>query len=342
MVLRLEDFDYDLPRGKIAQFPAKPRDRSRLLVVDRQTGMMEDRLSSDVVQYFEPGQMLVLNDTKVLPHKLVGRKRTGGRVEAILLRPLARDPNAWRALLKPRLKEGQTVSFAAGDGGRLEATLIGREEEMSILRFEGDDVQAHVRKFGAMPLPPYVKREPIKEDETAYQTVYARSEGAIAAPTAGLHFTGDLLRRIEEKGVRCLFVTLHVSYGTFKPVGDMETHKMAPEAFELREEVALEINRARREGRRIWAVGTTVARVLETCVMKGELLPGSGETDLFILPPFEFECVGGLMTNFHLPRTSLLMLVSAFMGHDLMRRAYRHALESDYRFYSYGDAMLIR
>lgn len=334
----IDDFDYELPAELVAQRPLGTRDASKLLVADRAAQSLKDDTFSSLGAYFSPGDVLVLNDTRVFPARLMGRKPTGGKVEILLVGPSEEEEKVWRVLVQPALKEGQEIAF---DGTGM-AVYRGRDlDGMALVEFAVGDVLSFAREHGRMPLPPYVRREPDAADEDSYQTVYASREGAVAAPTAGLHFTRPLLERIRQKGVRVVPVTLHVGYGTFKPVKDIDSHRMHAESFELRPETADAINAARAAGRKIWAVGTTAARVLETCALDGKVVPGSGETDLFIRPPAEFEIVSGLVTNFHLPRSTLLMLVSAFMGHDFMRKAYRHAVEKRYRFYSYGDAMLI-
>lgn len=337
--MKLEDFDYPLPKELIAQKPLDTRDDSRLLAVDRGTGALADRRFREVTEYFEPGDVLVVNDTKVFPARLLGRKKgTGGKVDVLLLSPAA-EANAWRCLVQPGLKEGQAIEFPEG----AEAVFLRRGGDgIPVVEFRGvDDVRALAEKIGTMPLPPYIKREPEASDVSQYQTVYAEKEGAVAAPTAGLHFTGGLLSKLRAKEVRVSAVTLHVGYGTFKPVEDLEGHRMHAESFELSEGTAEAVNSAKAAGKKIWAVGTTSLRVLETCVRKRRVVPGKGETDLYIFPPFRFEAADRLITNFHLPKTTLLLLVSAFMGEALRKKAYEHAVRERYRFYSYGDAMAI-
>ncbi len=357
--MRTEDFDYPLPKDLIAQKPLADRETSRLLVVDRRgEGEFQDRNFLNLLEYLPAGDVLVLNDTKVFPARLLGKKKkTEGKVEVLLLEPFAGKRGqrpflettkkgavpicnpVWRCLIQPVLKEGQ--EFFLGDG--TEALFLKRDADgTALVEFkEVQDVWGLAKKIGTAPLPPYIKREADASDEESYQTVYARNTGAVAAPTAGLHFTKELLEKIQHKGVEILYVTLHVGYGTFKPVEDLESHRMHAEAFELSQETADKINQARSEKRQIWAVGTTSLRVLEPCVQKRRLIPGRGQTDLFIKEGFEFEVTDHLLTNFHLPKTTLLLLVSAFMGEDLRRKAYEHAMREKYRFYSYGDAMLI-
>jgi S-adenosylmethionine:tRNA ribosyltransferase-isomerase len=340
--LSLTDFDYPLPKELIAQTPSSPRDASRLLVVDRKTSALEDKRFFEIADLIPARDVLVLNDTKVFKARLLGKKKkTEGKVDLLLVSPAANhnSKNIWRALIQPALKEGQEVLFPDG----VEAVCLGRDSEgMALVEFRAAvEVRSWAEKTGTMPLPPYIKREPQEKDECAYQTVYAKNEGAVAAPTAGLHFTGELLHRLLLKGIEICRVTLHVGYGTFKPVEDLENHRMHAESFELSSETAEKINKAKAEKRKIWAVGTTTLRVLETCVRKEVLVPGKGETTLFVTPPFKFEIVDRLVTNFHLPKTTLLLLVSAFLGEDLRKKAYEHAIAEKYRFYSYGDAMVI-
>jgi S-adenosylmethionine:tRNA ribosyltransferase-isomerase len=335
----LKDYDYNLPQELIAQFPLKDRSSSRMLVVNRKDGSLTDAHFSDCLQYFASGDIMVFNDTRVFPAQLRGRKRTGGAVRLLLLEPKIDEPSCWKVLAKPRIKPGQIVQLEDSD---IEVICKGEDGQGHMLmEFKTDQLKTYIKEKGNTPLPPYIKRLPQPSDKLTYQTVYASQDGAIAAPTAGLHFTDALLRSIDSKGLKRLNVTLHVGYGTFKPIRDLENHQMEAERFELTEEVASQINHALKDKRKIWSVGTTTTRCLETCIARREVMPGTGHTDLFIYPPFNFEVTGGLLTNFHLPRSTLLMLVSAFMGYDLMKKAYDHAVREKYRFYSYGDAMLI-
>ncbi len=345
--MKLEDFDYPLPKELIAQEPLAKRDASRLLVIDRQKKTLENKLFSDIVDYVPAGDVLVLNDTKVFPARLLGKKKlTGGRAELLLLgaaqsaAAAASATPVWRCLVQPSLKAGQEIVFP---GSEVSATFEGRDKDGTpLVAFHGtNDVESLAQSIGSMPLPPYIKREPSSQDAESYQTVYANRKGAVASPTAGLHFTKELLDKIRARGVRVLFVTLHVGYGTFKPVEDLENHQMHEEFFEVPKDVAEEINKAHGECRKIWAVGTTTLRALETCVQNKKLIPGNGSTNLYIRDPFEFEATDRLVTNFHLPKTTLLLLVSAFMGETLRKKAYEHAIKERYRFYSYGDSMLI-
>ena len=346
--MNLADLDYPLPKELIAQKPLEKRDASRLLVIDRNAvratdrSPLQHRTFSDIVEYFQPGDVLVLNDTKVFKARVLGKKKgTGGKVDALFLETEPTDGH-YRCLIQPALKEGQIVEFPEN----VEGTFVGRDKDgTALLEFAGARraVPLHdfLEKHGTVPLPPYIKREPGPEDERTYQTVYARAEGAVASPTAGLHFTEELLSKVRARGVEILTVTLHVGTGTFKPVEDLENHRMHAERFKLTPQVAEKINAAKASGHKVWAVGTTSLRVLETCVLKKKLVPGKGETDLYIREPFRFEAVDHLVTNFHLPKTTLLLLVSAFMGEPLRKKAYEHAVQNKYRFYSYGDAMLI-
>ena len=358
--MKLADFDYPLPKELIAQRPLSKRDTSKLLVVDRKRGVLSDKTFCEILELIPAGDVLVLNDTKVFPARILGKKKkTHGKVDILLLCPYTRpsvnsqdefisvaeaeEMNAkkiWRCLVQPALKEEQEIVFGQGEAG---AIFIRRDAEgVPLIEFKNvEDVKCLAREIGTMPLPPYIKREAEAVDKESYQTVFAKNEGAVAAPTAGLHFTQELLGKIRDKGVEVLTVTLHVGYGTFKPVEDLENHKMHSEYFELSKAVADRLNQAKAEKRKIWAVGTTVLRVLETCVQEGKMIAGNGETDLFIKEPFEFEAVDHLITNFHLPKTTLLLLVSAFMGERLRTKAYQHAIDQKYRFYSYGDAMVI-
>ena len=352
-------FDYELPRELIAQEPAEKRDFSRLLVVDRPTRFLADRRFSDILDMIPRGDALVLNDTKVFPARLVGKKKkTGGKVDILLLSPyrrsLARTDESlsmgeleewktkilWKCLVQPSLQEGQEIVFA---GDAAEALFLKRDlDGIPVVEFKNiADPKILAGRIGRMPLPPYIRREDIAADARRYQTVYAKNEGAVAAPTAGLHFSAELLEKIREKGVEVLTLTLHVGYGTFKPVENIDTHRMHSESFELSDETAGKLNRAKTENRKIWAVGTTTVRALETCAQNKKLVAGIGETDIFIREPFEFEVVDRLITNFHLPKTTLLLLVGAFAGAELVKKAYEHAIQEKYRFYSYGDAMLI-
>src|SRR2546423_211891 len=351
--MRISQFDYELPEELIAQHPLGRRDASRMLVVSRSEGSWRDGAFSEFPSELRAGDTLVLNNTRVFPARLVGRRETtGGRVELLLVRR-REDIGAqvWEALARParRLDAGARIEFG---GGRLRAEVLSTTDDGAarVVRFEADgDFDALVEEFGQMPLPPYIKREgddlaSRAEDRERYQTVYAAARGAIAAPTAGLHFTPRVFDELRARGVRVAEVTLHVGYGTFAPVRaeDLSLHSVAPEHFEIGEDSAEEINRTRARGGRVVAVGTTTVRALESVADEGgRVRAGRGETALTITPGHEFRAVGALLTNFHLPRSSLLVLVSAFAGRGLVLAAYRHAVAARYRFYSYGDCMFI-
>ncbi len=349
--LALSDFDYELPLALIAQQPMLERSQARLLVLHRGTGKIEHRKFSDLPEYLEPDDPLVLNDTKVIRARLFGRKPTGGKVEILLHKKLGDD--AWEVLIKPggRVREGSEV-FLGENGNSLRAKVLDAPRQDSGLRriqFWCDgDLEKTLDALGRVPLPPYIDRPDTDIDRALYQTVFAKKEGAVASPTAGLHFDPPLLEKIKARGIETVFITLHVGYGTFQPVAEekIEFHAMHPEAYEVSPEAALKLNRALGEKKKITACGTTVVRTLETLVSSGqrgitEIRPGCGETALFIYPPYHFKAVDRLITNFHLPKTTLLMLASAFAGHELLMKAYREAISESYRFYSYGDAMMI-
>lgn len=332
------DFDYELPPESIAQQPS-PRGESRLLVLDRE-GAERHRRVRDLPELLRPGDLLVLNNTRVIPARLFGRRPGGGQIE-ILLTGKAGEQE-WDALVKPgrRARPGTVIELDAG----LTAEVIEKEESgRHRLRFS-EPVEPHLDRLGHVPLPPYIQRPDDAADRERYQTVYARHPGAIAAPTAGLHFSAELLQEIAAAGIETAEVTLHVGLGTFKPVSveQIEEHRMDRERYEVPEAAAEAIRRARGRGGRVVAVGTTVVRTLESAAIAGggEVLPGSGSTELFITPGFRFQAVDVLLTNFHLPRSTLLMLVSAFAGRERILAAYEEAVREGYRFYSYGDAML--
>jgi S-adenosylmethionine:tRNA ribosyltransferase-isomerase len=350
--LNVADFDFDLPPELIAQEPPPTRGDSRLLVLDCQTGSMSDRHFRDLPGLLSSGDLLVLNNTKVFPARLLGRRLPGGgAVECLLVRRLSVEGGAetWEALVHPgqRLKAGSRMEFA-GPGVVIRGEVLGRHfHGRRTVRLWCDDapLQQAVDTIGHVPLPPYIKRPDASADRDRYQTVYAAHRGAIAAPTAGLHFTPALLETLDERGVKRATVTLHIGYGTFQPirVDNVEEHRMEAEEYEVSAETAGLLSKALREQRRIIAVGTTTARTLESLEVSasGEVKAGRGTTDLFIYPGHHFRLVSALVTNFHLPRSSLLMLVSAFAGRDKVLAAYRHAVAHAYRFYSYGDAMVI-
>jgi len=338
--VRLSDFDYELPPELIAQHPASERTASRLLHLDGRTGAIADLAFRDMVRLLAPSDVLVVNDTRVIKARLDGRKDTGGEVEVLVERVLDHE----RALAQVRAskppKAGRKIHFA----GDVEAEVVGREDEFYELRFRGaDSVLDVLSRQGTTPLPPYITHRPDEEDDARYQTVYAKVPGAVAAPTAGLHFDEALLAALREKGVTTAAITLHVGAGTFQPVrtDDVSKHVMHAEWYSLSRETVEAIARAKAAGGRVVAVGTTALRALESAAASGELKAGTGETRLFIVPGYRFRIVERLITNFHLPRSTLLMLVSAFAGAENIRRAYRHAVAERYRFFSYGDAMLL-
>jgi S-adenosylmethionine:tRNA ribosyltransferase-isomerase len=342
--MKVSDFDYELPKELIAKFPAEPRDSARLLVLYRDSGKLEHRIFRDIVDYLREGDVLVLNDTKVIPARLFGRLDTGGKVELLLIRQPF--PNLWEVMAKParKLKEGKKIFF----DGELEGIVKGYAGEgKRFVEFKlkgGKDFMEKLEEIGHIPLPPYIEREERPEDREKYQTVFAQKPGAVAAPTAGLHFTEELLEKLRDKGVIIKTVTLHVGPGTFKPVKveNVEEHQMDYETYNIPEETAKEVNRAKDERRRVIAVGTTVVRTLESAADEnGRVKSGEGSTNLFIYPGYRFKVIDALITNFHLPRSTLLMLVSAFAGRERILNAYREAVKKGYRFYSYGDAMFI-
>ncbi len=344
--MRLTDFDFLLPDDLIAQVPAATRDASRLLCLDRQSATMESKQFVDIVKYFQSGDVLVVNDTKVIPARLLGRKPTGGRVEVLLVRPYPGDTvdEEWLCLTKSSkpLRIGTVVEFSPGFSADI---LEETETPYRRVRFNYSGVfMDKVEEVGHLPLPPYIKREDNQEDRSRYQTVFARERGAVAAPTAGLHFTDKVLEQLKTAGVKIVSLTLHVGLGTFLPVrvDDIRQHKMHAEFYSISAETAAAVNLAHTEGRRVFALGTTSARALETAASEdGLLTAGSGESEIFIYPGYQFKIVDALITNFHLPKSTLLMLVSAFAGRDFILAAYRQAVAERFRFFSYGDCMLI-
>ncbi|HXV10365.1 MAG TPA: tRNA preQ1(34) S-adenosylmethionine ribosyltransferase-isomerase QueA [Burkholderiales bacterium] len=338
--MRLDEFDYELPQELIAQSPPAQRGAGRLLHLDGMTGSFIDRQFRDLPQLIEPGDVLVFNDTRVIKARLKGQKKSGGHVEVMVERILGPD----EVLAQVGANRPPRVGSALLLDGSVTATVLGRERELFRLRFEGcADVFDLLERHGNVPLPLYITRPADAADAVRYQTVYARARGAVAAPTAGLHFDDAMMQRLRERGARLAYLTLHVGAGTFQPVRgqDLAQHVMHSERYEITPECAETISSARRHGGRVLSVGTTTLRALESAASSGSLTPGTGETRLFVLPGFRFQVVERLLTNFHLPRSTLLMLVSAFGGMDNIRRAYRHAIDERYRFYSYGDAMLI-
>ncbi|MHB8174589.1 MAG: tRNA preQ1(34) S-adenosylmethionine ribosyltransferase-isomerase QueA [Nitrospirota bacterium] len=334
------DFDYALPEELIAQSPAPERDKSRIMVLPRGDGDIQHRIFSDLPEYLRAGDVMVVNDARVVPSRLIGAKATGGRIEALITRRTG--DGVYEALVKGKAAAGTAIEFSGGLRANVSEDLGGGRK---LIIFDGPVAEDAIREAASMPLPPYIDKSGRDEvrDRERYQTVYASKPGAVAAPTAGLHFTHALLERIKEKGVSIVSVTLHVGPGTFMPVREevVERHKMEEEEYSVPEETADAVNRARVEGRRVIAVGTTSARTLESAFRSGELRAGGGRTGLFIYPGYEFKAVRAMVTNFHLPKSTLLMLICAFAGRDRTFSAYREAVLNGYRFYSYGDAMFI-
>lgn len=336
--MRQQDFDYDLPPELIAQFPMTERGAGRLLHLDGQTGAIGDHEFQELPRFLRPDDLMVFNDTRVIKARLLGIKASGGKIEALVERVLSTN----RALVQLRASHspgpGQILHF----GNTIEAMVVERRGSFFVLEFQGD-VLAVLEQYGEVPLPPYIDRRPGIEDESRYQTVYARAPGAVAAPTAGLHFDSSMLQRLAQAGIKSAFVTLHVGAGTFQPVrvDDLDQHEMHSEHYQVPDATVAAIAEARRRGGRVLAVGTTSLRALESAAESGTLVAGGRETRLFVRPGYRFRVVDRLLTNFHLPRSTLLMLVSAFAGMQNVRRAYQHAVQSHYRFFSYGDAMLI-
>ena len=341
--MKLSDFTYELPQELIAQEPLKERDGSRLLVLGRETGEIRHGTFRDIPEYLGSGDCLVLNDTRVIPARLLGKREdTGGKIEFVLLKKLEGD--VWEVILKPGKRAKPGARFVFGDGLLKAEILELAEEGNRLVRFEYDGIFEQILdRVGIMPLPPYITKT--LEDSERYQTVYSKYKGSAAAPTAGLHFTGEMLKELEDKGVRIAYVTLHVGLGTFRPVKveNVESHKMHSEYYIIPDKAAGLINEARESGGRIVAVGTTSCRVLETAADgNGRIAPGEGWTDIFIYPGYKFKLIDALITNFHLPESTLIMLISAFAGRENVMEAYRQAVDRKYRFFSFGDAMMIR
>jgi len=338
----INEFDYNLPENLIAQTPIDNRSESKLLVMDRKTGALEDKIFKDITSYFHKGDVLVLNDTKVLPARIFGiKEETGAHIELLLLKDLGSD--TWECLSRPfkRLSVGTIINFS----DTLKCEVIEKDEEGIVkvkFSYEGIFIE-QIEKIGLMPLPPYI-HESLK-DQTRYQTVYAKYLGSAAAPTAGLHFTKELLNELKEKGVEILYVTLHVGLGTFRPVNeeDITKHHMHSERYIMSKDVADKLNKAKEEGRKIYAVGTTSTRTLESIMNKYHKFVECDEnTNIFIYPGYKFLAIDGLITNFHLPKSTLVMLVSAFSTRENILNAYNHAIKNNYHFFSFGDAMFIK
>lgn len=345
--MKVDEFDYCLPEQLIAQRPCDKRDASRLLVVHRVDGTLEHKHFYDIIDYLKPGDCLVLNNSKVLPARLFGEKKnTGTKVEFLLIKRIQGD--LWQTMVRPgrRIKPGDVIVFGPG----LSATVNDfGEQGTRLVTFSYQGIfMERLEEYGTMPLPPYIERPATNADNDRYQTVYCEPEGSVAAPTAGLHFTNELLHKIREKGISTAYVTLHVGIGTFRPVKaeTVEEHEMHYEEYEISEEAALLINKTKSKGGRIISVGTTSARTLESAAFKNEtgemaVKAGNGSTGIFIYPGYTFKMVDGLITNFHLPKSTLLMLVSALYNRESMLDIYQNAIEHEYRFFSYGDAMFI-
>ncbi|HAW52470.1 MAG TPA: tRNA preQ1(34) S-adenosylmethionine ribosyltransferase-isomerase QueA [Flavobacteriales bacterium] len=347
--MKLSKFKFNLPEGLLAEHPAENRDESRMMVVHRDTGKIEHKMFKDVIDYFNEGDLFVLNDTKVFPARLYGNKeKTGARIEVFLLRELNRDSLLWDVLVDParKIRIGNKLYF--GDDDLVAEVIDNTTSRGRTLRFLFDgpyeEFKAIIERLGETPIPKYIKRAVVPEDAERYQTVYAKNEGAVAAPTAGLHFSKNLIKRMEIKGIEFTEITLHVGLGTFRPVEveDLTKHKMDSEEAFISEATANKVNAAKEKKHKICCVGTTTMRALESSVStNGHLKPYSGWTNRFIFPPFDFSLADAMITNFHTPESTLLMMTSAFGGYELIMEAYKVAIKEKYRFFTYGDAMLI-
>lgn len=341
--MKLADYDYNLPEALIPQFPLQRRDASRLMVINRRTREIRHAQFSQIGEFLPPRSLLVLNDTKVIPARLIGEKLpTGGKIELLLIRP--KGERIWETLVRPSRRVSRGTRLVFGQGVLTAQIRQKNEGGICIVRFTYDgEFHSILVRVGQIPLPPYIKREPDAGDRERYQCVYASSEGAVAAPTAGLHFTHSLLNQLKRDGFDWVTLTLHVGLGTFQPVKveDIENHKLHKEYFDISQTSADQLNSTIEQGRKVVAVGTTSVRALEAVASDGGIRPDRGFTDIFIYPGYQFKAVDALVTNFHLPRSTLLMLVSAFADREFILEAYRQAIAREYRFYSYGDAMLI-
>ncbi|MDX1445696.1 tRNA preQ1(34) S-adenosylmethionine ribosyltransferase-isomerase QueA [Lishizhenia sp.] len=348
--MKLSEFNFELPEELIAEYPSKNRDEARLMVVHRDTGKIEHKLFKDVIDYFDEGDVMIRNNTKVFPARMYGNKeKTGAKIEVFLLRELNRESLLWDVLVDParKIRIGNKLYF--GEDESLVAEVIDNTTSRGrTLRFLFDgtyeEFKAKITELGETPLPKYIKREVEEEDEERYQTIYASEEGAVAAPTAGLHFSKNLLKRLEIKGIDFAEITLHVGLGTFRPVEveDLTKHKMDSEQVTITQKCADKVNEAKKNKKKVIAIGTTSMRAIESSVSTESLLkPFDGWTNKFIFPPYEFSIADAMITNLHTPSSTLLMMVSAYMGHELMMEAYQEAIKEKYKFYSYGDAMLI-
>jgi S-adenosylmethionine:tRNA ribosyltransferase-isomerase len=344
--MKLSDFRYTSPKSITAKFPHDPRDESQLLVLDRKTGDIEDQVFTDIVDYFRKGDCLVVNESRVFPARLIGKKeKTNAQIEVMLLRELSAKDALWDVIVDParKVRIGNKIYF---DDGNLYCEVIDNTTSRGrTVRFNhSGDIFKTIERIGLMPLPPYIGREPVEDDREHYQTIFAKTNGSVAAPTAGLHFTKKLIARLERKGVRIARVMLHINRSTFDPVEveDLTKHKMHSEFFEITSTAAETINKTIKGKGNVYAVGASVVRALESSVLTaGTVKPNRGWTDKFIYPPYDFKIVDRLITNFHPSESTLLMMTAAFGGRDRVLKAYKHAMKSGYRFYSYGDAMLI-
>jgi S-adenosylmethionine:tRNA ribosyltransferase-isomerase len=347
--MKLSEFDYEIPKELIAQYPADPRDSSRMMVVHRSTGKIEHRKFRDILEYFGDGDVMVFNDTKVFPARMYGNKeKTGARIEVFLLRELNKDARLWDVLVDParKIRVGNKLYF--GDNDLVAEVVDNTTSRGRTIRFlfDGSEEEFHktIDVLGETPIPEYIKRPVEEADREYYQTVYARHKGGVAAPTAGLHFTKELMKRLELKGVEEVFLTLHTGLGSFRPVEveDLSKHRMDSEQFSIPQEVVNQVNQAKAAKKKVCAVGTTSMRALESSVSAARMLnPASGWTDKFIYPPFEFSIANSMLTNFHMPKSTLMMMVAAFVDFDLLMKAYHEAIAEKYRFFCYGDVMLI-
>jgi S-adenosylmethionine:tRNA ribosyltransferase-isomerase len=340
MIMRTTDFDFYLPDDLIAQFPAKERSASRLLRLDGKTGKLADEKFIDLPEFIAPGDLLVFNNTKVIKARLAGSKATGGQIEALIERVIDTQHALAHIKSSRSPKPGSKLLFADA----FEAEVIERQDDLFLIKILSNrDLLDLLDQYGSLPLPPYIEHDADAHDDERYQTVYAEQPGAVAAPTAGLHFDEAMLERLKVHGVNIAYVTLHVGAGTFQPVrvDNISEHKMHSELYSVPEETVALIKATQAQGKKVTAIGTTSMRALESAARSGELMAGSGETDIFVTPGYEFKVVERILTNFHLPKSTLLMLVSAFAGLEHIQQAYQHAIAQKYRFFSYGDAMLI-
>jgi len=334
---KITDYDYHLPDEMIAQTPVEPRDECKLMVIDKETGDIEHKIFKDIIDYLNPGDILVVNNTKVIPARIYGQKTTGAKVEILLMEKTEED-DSWKCLVKPgsKIKKSNEIIFSK----KLRGLITHHNDDGSrIIKFVGDNIWDEINRIGETPLPPYITNK--IDDDSKYQTKYAKRDGAVAAPTAGLHFTEDLLEKIRNKGIEIEEVTLHVGLGTFRPIDveDIRDHEIHEEFYEVKQETYEKIIKAKTNGKNIVAVGTTVVRTLESIVRNNVLI---GKTGIYIYPPYEFKLIDKLITNFHLPKSSLLLLVSAFSDKEIIMNSYEKAKENNYRFFSFGDAMVLK